>query len=370
MKLLYIAPRDFPRRVANRVQTIKMAEAFSRVTDLTLCVSKLHLTRAELWQYYGVEHPFDIREWGTSPFGRQSLYSLLPALWQIKKIRPDVIFFREEQIGWLLSFFIRDYIYEMHAIQGPLDRYYNRLVRRSKKTIVVSEGLKQAGIARGMAEDKIEVHPAGVDLAAFDLDIDTKDARDRVGLPSDKKIVLYSGRLSAWKGVETLLMSAAYLPTDTRIVFLGGFEGEPESLQAKAVSMGLEDRIEILGTRPHGEVPLFLKAADVLVVPNVPVTTESSEFTSPLKLLEYMSARKPIVASDLPSLREIVDERSATLVQPGDAKALASGIMRALAGGADIEKGVSLAFERASDSSWDARARRILASVTDEPTVS
>ena len=365
MRLLYIAPRDFPRRVANRVQTIKMAEALSRQAEVTLSVSKLHVERAELWNYYGVEHPFDVHESGVTPFGSQTLYSLIPALWQIKKLKPDVVLFREEYIGWFLSWFIKGYLFDMISFEPKFKRLYPRLVRRSRATFVISDGLKSAACAAGLSETKLVLARLGVDLAAFDSEVPPNDARKQLDLPLDKKLVLYSGRLSAWKGVDTLLRSAALLPEGVKVVFLGGFEGEPEALAASASSMGLLDRVMILGSKAHGDVPMYLKAADVLVLPNLPLSIEATSFTSPLKLFEYMAARRPIVASDLPAIREIVDDTSAALVPPGDTKALAAAIGRSLSGGPAIDARVEQAYRLAQRSSWDARASLMLAAFSE-----
>jgi glycosyltransferase involved in cell wall biosynthesis len=70
----------------------------------------------------------------------------------------------------------------------------------------------------------------------------------------------------------------------------------------------------------------MLSAADALVLPNSAEKTISAEYTSPLKLFEYMAAGKPIVASDLQSVREVLDEGNACLVPPDNPKALAKGI--------------------------------------------
>lgn len=363
MKLLYIAPRDFPRRVANRVQTMKMAEAFSRQCDFLLCVSKLYIKPPELWDYYGVTHPFPIHELGVAPFGPQSVYAILPSLLQIRKHKPDVVFFREERIGWFLSFFVKRFVYEMHAYNDAFARIYPRLVGRSALTIVVSDGLKRAAEQAGLPGDKLEVHPAGVDVQEIDVDLDPSSARQQARLPTDRRLVVYTGRLSTWKGVDVLLESTRHMPDDVLTVFVGGFEGEPEVLQAKAKELDVERRVLIVGHKPHSEIPVYLRAADVLVLPNSPVSVESTDFTSPLKLVEYAAARRPIVASDFPAIREIVDDGSAIMVAGGDPKALADGISRALKGGPQIEAKVAHAYQRAEMSSWDHRAERILASL-------
>lgn len=109
------------------------------------------------------------------------------------------------------------------------------------------------------------------------------------------------------------------------------------------------------------ELPANQAAADVLVLPNTGTDETSVRFTSPLKLFTYMASGRPIVASDLPSIREVLDEQSAYLVTPDDAQALARGITRALS---DTGGRSARAFQLVQRYSWDERARGILAALS------
>ena len=271
-----------------------------------------------------------------------------------------MVFFREEQIGWLLSWFIKDFIYEMHSYDDRLARYYPRLVSRSRATTVVSQGLKDAGVRAGLDDAKLHVHPAGVDVADFDIGITKASARAHLGIDVRDRLVMYAGRLNRAKGVEVLVEATRFLPEGFHVLFIGGFEGEPEALQEFARGSGLERRVTIAGAKPHSEIPLCLAAADVLVAPNVPISAEWSDYTSPLKLFEFMAARRPVVASDIPAIREILDESSATLVPPGNAESLAQGIVHAANGGPSVDAATLRAFAIAEGRSWVARAGDIL----------
>jgi len=103
-----------------------------------------------------------------------------------------------------------------------------------------------------------------------------------------------------------------------------------------------------------------LFAADALVLPNSAKAKISSHYTSPLKLFEYMASRRPIVASDLPSLREVLrDGENAVLVKPDNPRALAEGIERALS---DAELAARIgrqAREDVEQYTWEKRAVNI-----------
>jgi glycosyltransferase involved in cell wall biosynthesis len=104
----------------------------------------------------------------------------------------------------------------------------------------------------------------------------------------------------------------------------------PAYLQVAADAGLARQRLQFVDRVPSWEVPFWIRACDVVTVP-WPWSEYSAYATSPHKLFEYMAAERAIVASDLPSLREIVGHgRDAWLVKPGDPEALAGGIAHLL----------------------------------------
>jgi glycosyltransferase involved in cell wall biosynthesis len=173
-------------------------------------------------------------------------------------------------------------------------------------------------------------------------------------------VAAYAGHLYPWKGVEVFVRALAGTPA-VRGLIIGGHPGEADAqrIQSLVRELGLEHRVEMTGLVPPGEVRTRLGAADILVLPNT-ASTISERYTSPLKLFEYLALGKPIVASDLPSIREVLsDGRTALLVPPGDAAALGCAISRLVS---DPELGDDLgaaALALAPAFSWDARAARL-----------
>jgi len=124
-------------------------------------------------------------------------------------------------------------------------------------------------------------------------------------------------------------------------------------------------RVTFTGLVEPPQVRAWLARANVLVLPN-PASAISSRFTSPLKLFEYMAAQRPIVASDLPALREVLSpDENAVLVTPGSAPALAAGIRRVLDDPALATRVASRALATVADFSWDRRADRLEALFDD-----
>jgi len=113
------------------------------------------------------------------------------------------------------------------------------------------------------------------------------------------------------------------------------------------------------------EVPVYLKAADVLVMPHSAKVTESARYTCPLKLFEYMAAGVPIVTSQLPAISEVIRHGSnGWLVSADSASALAEGIKHVL----QCDKLASdMAQQAAKDAemyTWERRASAILTRIT------
>jgi glycosyltransferase involved in cell wall biosynthesis len=228
------------------------------------------------------------------------------------------------------------------------------VARRAERIVTISQGLKDFYIEKKILPSKIIVARDGIDLERCKTLRSKEEARVHLGLPLDTKIAMYIGRLDGWKGVDTLLAASMLLPHGVVLVVVGG-----EPTQVSKLSRQYPN-VRFLGFRPYRELADTMVAADVLVLPNTGKDEISVKFTSPLKLFAYMTSGVPMVASDLPSIREVLDEHSAFLVTPDDAPALAFGIQQALESGSER---AAYALARVADYSWKHRAERIVAAL-------
>ncbi len=193
--------------------------------------------------------------------------------------------------------------------------------------------------------------------------VNTRSRRDRAfaALPA----VYYVGQLYPWKGADLIAETAALVPS-ARFVIVGGLpnrNGHDRSLtelETLARQRGVGDRVELRGYIPYAQVARELQQAAVAIVP-LPDEPVARLFTSPLKLFDYMAAGTPIVASDLPSVREVLrDGENALLVPPGNAGAFAAAIERLLAEPALARCLASQARADVAQHTWDARAARLM----------
>jgi len=360
MKILYIVNARMPTEKAHGVQIMKMCEAFARSgagVELVVPWRFNHITE-DPFRYYDVEKLFaitqipsiDLVRFGRFGFLIQAFsFALLASLYTLMK-RVDFIYSRDEIPLWHLVFFKKNLVWEVHM---PRENAIARVLSRHiKKIVTITQGLKDFYVSKGVPHEHILVAHDGVDIDDFSIVSDRKKVRSRLGLPSDKPIALYVGRLDRWKGVETLLIASKHL-RDVQVVVVG--EGD----QLRQFQHDYPNVI-FTGARPYRELPENQQAADVLVIPNSGEGDMSRLYTSPLKVFAHMTSGIPIVASDLPSIREVLHEQNAVLVEPDNPEALAAGIHRALS---DTQSAVTRATQARHDVeryAWGKRAQDIV----------
>jgi glycosyltransferase involved in cell wall biosynthesis len=218
--------------------------------------------------------------------------------------------------------------------------------------VTITDGLAVELVGRFGVRGALATIPDGVRMEP-----NRRFARPR---QSESPVVTYAGHLYPWKGVDVLLRALALLPK-VRGIIVGGHpaEGDLMRLQALASTLGIQDRVSFTGFVHRSEVAGLLEQADVLVIPHT-ATPVSERYASPLKLFEYMAAGKPIVASDVSSIREVLrDGENACLVRSADPEALASGIANVLGDQQLAERIARSAFEEASAYTWARRAERL-----------
>lgn len=363
MKVLYLANARLPTDNAHGVQIVKTCEALAKAgAEVTLLRPwRINRHKGDIYELYRVEKNFrivtlpslDISILGWLGFWVQTLSFTLFAFLYLLVRRFEAVYSRDEVPLFFASLVSRKTYWESHT--GRYNALIARLLRRVAGIVVITQGLKEFYIGKGVPSQKILVAPDAVSLEDFAVTETREEARLRLGLPQDKKIALYVGKLDGWKGVETLCAASMYLPDDVRVVVIGGEPEEIAKLKKDAPA------VTFLGWRPYRELPDNQAAADVLVLPNSGKSEVSARFTSPLKLFTYLAAGKPIVASDLPSIREVLDDGSAFFFRADDAHSLAAAISDALAHPVEAAEKIRVAQQHVQRYTWSQRSRIILA---------
>lgn len=231
--------------------------------------------------------------------------------------------------------------------------------------VVVSQVLKDELVERGVAPDRVLVNPNGVDVWRLERFGERTPAewRAATGQP-DVPTIGFVGTFGLWHGVRVLPpvigAVAAERPSARWIVIGDGRLFDEVSTDVKA--RGLEDRTLLTGVVPHDRTLELLAACDICISPHVPNPDGTRFFGSPTKLFEYMGLAKPIVASDLEQIGEVLEhERTALLVPPGDVDATAAAVVRLLDDeGLRKRLGAAAVDEARRNYGWDLHVRRIL----------
>ncbi|KKH47435.1 glycosyltransferase family 4 protein [Methanosarcina sp. 1.H.A.2.2] len=199
--------------------------------------------------------------------------------------------------------------------------YSKSALKLSKKIFAYTKEIVPAPL-----HSKTEIVHAGVDTELF---MSAKPANIRSRYTIKGKVVVYVGSMSSWHGAEHLIDVTVKLK-DMNITFL--LVGKDlEILKEEAKKKGVLEKFIFTGFVPNNEVPAYIAAADVAVAPYDPRNSEKMNqygfYFSPIKIFEYMACGKPIVASDVNIIREVIREcKCGLLAKPGDAEDIAEKI--------------------------------------------
>lgn len=373
MKLVYISNGNLPSHWAHTVQTVRMAEALAAQVPsfalVTACDARTLLgLRRRIFAWYGVRrrfavHPLPIA-WRADPevFQRTNVREFTgKARRYVRYTHPGLVWTRCHEVAQACLEEGASVIFETH--DGPGHPKTMRFIHRFgafpnlRGVVTTSPLLEKAFAEEGVPPERLIARPNAVDLERFEASRPAPaEARRRLGLDPDRPLVLYVGSLQPHKGVGTLIAAAARLP-DVGVQLVGA---TPETAAAWAPRLAGHANVALRGFVPNAEVPAWLAAADVCVVPNSQ-DDRTARWTYSLKLYEAMAARRPVVASDIPSLRAAARaDEEALLVPPDDPDALAAAVRRLLSDPGLAARLVERAWARVAANTWEARARAVL----------
>jgi glycosyltransferase involved in cell wall biosynthesis len=251
-------------------------------------------------------------------------------------------------------------VFEAHTL--PRGRLRHHLISAADRVVANSHALAHDLVEQGIvgAGEVLGMHQ-GIDLEVYGVH-DRSAVRAELGLPALGRLVVYTGKIyDGYAEVDYILDAARLLAEnkDVRFVLVGGRADHVERLRARARADGLEN-VDFVGFVTPALVPKYQVAADVLVL-YYPSHFEINAYRSPGKLFEYMASGNPIVAVDLPVLKEVLgDAPAAWLVEPDSPPALAGSIEQALADRDESRRRAAEARRRVENFTWRRRAADIV----------
>ena len=278
--------------------------------------------------------------------------------------KADYIYTRHLLLAFFLCFVPsarKKLVIELHDLPSARwERLKTRVLLGSRARIgVISVGLLARLKRLSLAEIKatLVLVPDAVSNAFAAAALPREEARKRLGVQADALVVTYCGSLHSGKDPDVLVRAMADLERLGCICWIiGGHQDQIAQLRDRH---SYAQNVKFWGMQPQRDVPTFLSASDVLLV-TYSSHSRFAEFSSPLKVFEYAAVGRPIVAPDVPSIREILtDGETAVLYRPGDAEDLATCISSLLGEPQRAARLAAGAAARWSRWTWEGRAVKL-----------
>ena len=302
----------------------------------------------------------------------------------IEEERPDFLYHRHSEFNYSSSVLSRRFriplILEFNGSEVWVKKnwgvlYLESILRMAEdvqlagagRIGVVSNAVKQGLVDSGVDPQKIFVNPNGVDVEKFAPSVDGSAVRQKFGLQGNL-VAGFVGTFGAWHGVEVLARSVrrtVELVPEARFLIVGDgpLRAEVERILQEEKSRKF---VTLAGSVPHGEIPQYLAACDVLLSPHVQNSDGTVFFGSPTKLFEYMGMGKAVVASAVGQIGEILaDNVNCLLMREKDHEDLAHQISR-LAADSSLRArlGERARRDAVEKYSWERNAQRVIDEVS------
>ena len=205
-----------------------------------------------------------------------------------------------------------------------LKHFSKDALSRCDRIISVSKSLKDEIYKSNLSKKHIDVVPSGYNVGRF-KPLDMKKCRKLLNLPENKKIVLFVGHLIERKGVEYLIRSIKILSEENKgiLCYIVGTGILENKLRGVASELDLKNKIIFVGKKKPDEIPIWMNACDVLVLPSL-------NEGLPNVVSEALACGKPVVATNVAGTPEILNNDVGYLVKPKDVAGLAKKISKAL----------------------------------------
>jgi glycosyltransferase involved in cell wall biosynthesis len=305
----------------------------------------LHLLK---WNWHGMRGP---EKWS---FARRAPSH--PAAQQA-----DLVYTRNLPGAWSMLRAGRKVVYEHFRPWGdqipPLQPFLRAVLRhpRLRGAIFHSQHALESYRRLGIPDERMLVAHNGWDPDRMSPRLTRAEARAQLGLPPDQFLAVYSGRMNLRKGLDVLLEAAKAAP-EIGFVLIGS-EGEG-AVEQRARAL---PNVRVIGWLKSRELPPWLYAADVLLVPpSLAPLKRHGNTVLPIKLFVYLASGRGVLAPEAPDTAELLRHgENSVLVPAGDIGATVTALRRLAADSALLQKLGSGALATAADLTWDARAARI-----------
>ncbi len=381
MKIMYSLPHPADRLNGSGAgHTIRASKILAALEKLGHQVIRLEAatenrTKTAVFAYRGIVKKFlprpvaeRLRDAGRVTHGQRYGKRLIEA---IKQTRPDVIL--ETHIAFSLAGKIaaeqtglplvlddvtppweeeQQYGVGLKKVARDIHR---QVTAQAELLIAVNKTMVQTLIQDGLPAQKIVIVENGIDGQLFHPQADGREIRARYGLGRDEQVIVYVGSFQPFHRVDLLIQAFAQLkPTRPTRLLLVGQGRHTAECQALARQLGLLERITFAGLVPYGQIPAYVAAGDMAVIP------AHTGYSNPMKMYEYMALGKAVVAPRQQTITEVVSHnRNAYLFEPENDQALATALQTVIDDGALRTRLGREAGRVAANYTWEKRAESL-----------
>ncbi len=231
----------------------------------------------------------------------------------------------------------------------------SRTLRQADRVLVINEELGDYVMKLGAPPKRTVVLRAGIDVEQFNPSTDGNAVRKQYGLSEQDIVLFFMGWLYNFSGLKEVVLQLAKTQNHNLKLIIVGEGDAYEELQKIREKYNLRDRVILTGKKPYQEIPAFIAASDICLLPAYPAEKIMQDIV-PIKMYEYMAMKKPVIATRLPGVMKEFGEDNGVVYADRPEDVLGKAI-ELIANGNLSELGAK-ARSFAERNSWDA--------VTDE----
>ena len=370
MKILYVGSPQLFTEGASGIHVGRMCEALSDLGhDTTLMLPIEEEEIGGFFSFYGVKDNFLIK--ATPGFKKSSMRHFFHGIISFLKFLfskdYDLVLTRNITFALLASFIKSRIIVDIH--HPPVNLLSKIATKRFLKCEnIVRVSCNSVGTMDSIVKifshnEKLKVFHNGVNLESFVPNDNLDNLVSKLNIPDKCKIISYVGNTYKGRGIEKII-ELSKKHKEIFFLVVGG-EQEDNSYYLKSVD-STQSNILFTGHVPHEEIPNYLCISDILLIPydsdfTIKGGSLAKDYSSPIKLFEYLSAGKPIVASNLSSFNEILkDGMNSILVNPDSISEISESIQKLLNDKALSDNLSSNSLELSKRFTWINRAKGMI----------
>ena len=368
-RVAYIARAAVPSGSTNSIHVAKISDAFASISEDFCLIVHGGDTKANLRDIYGVRNEFPVYRIDPGSSGR-----IGQLRWGHKAVKlartngSNVIVTRDPFTALYAVLTGMETVLDLHGdIKHLTGRFYRMMRLRcfvsSKRfhLVTISQGLKDFYVENyGLEPDRIAVLPDGVDVEEFAAYSDKP-----LKLNKDSLHIGYFGKILVGKGIDLIRRIALADPEDVFDIYGGTLEEAQRETGAE-----FSRNVVFNGRVDNIQIPALMSDMDVVILPNqnklMNMGEDIGKFTSPLKLFEYMASGRCIIASDLPVIREVLNEGNAYLADSEDEQEWAKCIRMVKADAHEAAARADKARKDVNKYTWKSRAEAMLGLISND----